>query len=389
MRKILIIFCVLLAISIVISGCVDPYDVSTPDTTATSTSTSTPQATATQTVTKDVDPVKLLSAPSWTWSSRIRIKDVDISDDGEHIAGLSTQKVIVKTPTKNLLTNLAWNNANHISVSNDGNYVAVADKYFFNVYDNNGVELTTYTTGGLINQIGVLDTGVMIQGGERAPHLNAVNTYGIELWSWRPSISTVKVLDFDYSENGENILIGTQDNRVYYLTNYGDQIWYKAVSGDVRDIKVSDDGNSLFVLTDTNKVYSFDSYGNKNWEKILDVNTVEIEICKNGNFILTKPFNEADAYSFKNKVYLLENNDGNVKWMKQMTSDVSVIGISKDSKYVIIGEERVLRMYNLAGDELASYSLESQYGTKIVSLSMTPDASKLAVGTINSLLVFG
>ncbi|MBW6518313.1 MAG: hypothetical protein K0A89_07410 [ANME-2 cluster archaeon] len=355
----------------------------------TATSTSTPQATATQQVTKNVDPVKLLSAPTWTWSSRIRIKEVDISDDGNYIAGLSTQKVIIKTPTKNVLSNLAWNNANHISVSNDGNYIAIADKYFFNIYDNNGVELTTYTIGGLINTIEVLDSGVVIQGGERSPQLNSVNTYGVELWSWKPSINTIKVLDFDSSVNGDNIIMGTSDSKIYYLTNYGDQIWYKSVSGHVRDVKLSDDGKNIFVLTDTNKVYSFDSYGNKNWERVLDINTVEIEISKYGDYILTKPFNEADSYSFKNKVYLLENNNGNVKWMKQMASNVGVIGISKDAKYVIIGEERVLRMYDLAGDEQSSYSLESQYGTKIVSLSMTPDASKLAVGTINSLLVFG
>ncbi|MDF1532583.1 MAG: hypothetical protein P1P72_09765 [ANME-2 cluster archaeon] len=377
----------MLAISIVISGCVDPYVVSTPDGTATSTST--PQATATQQVTKNVDSVKLLSAPTWTWSSRIRIKEVDISDDGNYIAGLSTQKVIIKTPTKNLLSNLAWNNANHISVSNDGEYIAIADKYFFNIYDNKGVELTTYTIGGLINTIEVLDSGVVIQGGERSPQLNSVNTYGVELWSWKPSISTIKVLDFDSSVNGDNIIMGTSDSKIYYLTNYGDQIWYKSVSGDVRDVKLSDDGKNIFVLTDTNKVYSFDSYGTKNWERVLDINTVEIEISKYGDYILTKPFNEADSYSFKNKVYLLENNNGNVKWMKQMASNVGVIGISKDAKYVIIGEERILRMYDLAGDEQSSYSLESQYGTKIVSLSMTPDASKLAVGTINSLLVFG
>jgi len=385
MRKILIILWVLLAISIVISGCVDPYDVSTPD--ATATSTSTPQPTETQTVT-NVDPVKLLSAPSWTWSSRIRIKDVDMSDDGEYIAGLSTQKVIVKTPTKMLLANLVWNSANHVAVSSDGNYIVVGDDYFFKLYDNDGGELYSFTVGGDINHIVLLDSGVVIQGGDKIPKLNAVDTYGNELWNWNPGISTSKVLDFDYSANSDNILVGTQDDKVYYLSSDGRYIWFKDVSGDVEDIEMSDDGNYLYVLTDDNMIHSFDRYGNKNWEKKLDTNTVEIEICKNGNYILTKPFNEAQTYSFQHKVYLLENN-GNVKWMKQMSTDVDVIGISEDAKYVVISEDRDFRMYNIAGDELASYSLESQYGTKFVSLSMTPDASKLAVGTTNSLLVFG
>ena len=42
-----------------------------------------------------------------------------------------------------------------------------------------------------------------------------------------------------------------------------------------------------------------------------------------------------------------------------MGSDVGIIRISDDSKYVVISEDRDLRMYNLNGDELATYHLES------------------------------
>ena len=384
MRKISIILWVLLTISIIISGCVEPYDVNTPDTTA----TSTPQATATAKVSQTVDPVKLLSAPTWTWSSRIRIKGVDMSDDGEYIAGLSTQKVVVKTPTKTLFANLVWNSANHAAVSSNGNYIAIADEYFFKLYDNDGGELYSYTVGSDINHIVLLDSGIVIQGGEKAPVLNAIDTYGNEMWEWKPGVSTTKVMMFELSGNGENMLVGTSDDRVYYMSNNGKNIWYKYVSGEIEDIEISDDGNYLYVLTDDNTIHSFDRYGNKNWEKKLDTNTVEIEISKNGNYILTKPFNQAKTYSFKHKVYLLENN-GNVKWMKQMGTDVGVIGISSDAKYVVISEDRDFRMYNLNGDELASYHLDSQYGSKFVSFDMTPDAKKLALGTTNSLLVFG
>lgn len=385
MRKKMILL-TLLAISIVISGCVDPYDVSTPDNTATSTST--PQATATQQVTKNVDPAKLLSAPTWTWSSRIRVKEVDVSDDGKYIAGLSTQKVIVKTPTKNLLTNLVWKNANHVSISNDGRYIVVADKYYYNLYDHEGGELHSYNVMGPINHIEVLDNGVVIQGGELKPQMNAVDSYGIELWSYKPSKPTTKITDFVVSDDGNNILIGTQDQQIYYLTDYGEYVWYKSVSGDVLDVEISKDGNTIYVLTDTDKVYSFDRRGSKNWEKALDVNTVEIDITQDGKYILTKPLKEAFMSSFKYKVYLIDDT-GYIKWMKQMPHEVSVTGISENGKYVFIGEDRFLRMYNINGDELASYYLDGQFGTIYVSLDMTPDASKVVAGTTNSLLVFG
>jgi len=390
MKKPVVLICVLLVSAVIIfSGCVSEYEVTeppeiTPAPQETSTTTVTPTATQT------VDPIQLLSAPSDEWSSRVRIKDVSISDDGNYVGGVSSQKAIIKTPTKNLLTNINWPNAQFISVSGSGEYIGIADDDFVELYDNTGEKLHSYNTGGTINQIGVLDNGNLIQGGEKSPQLSAVGTKGIEVWNWEIGISNAKVLAFDYSTGGRNLLVGTRDDMVYYIDSEAKNmyIWSKDVSGEVEDVKISDDGERLYVLTDDNKIHSFDKYAIKNWEKEIDINTVEIEISPDGSYILTKPYNADDTFSFKNKVYLFDQN-GNVKWMKQMGSDVGVIGISDDSKYVVISEDRDLRMYNLEGDERATYRLESQYGMFFVCLDMTPDASKMALGTTNSLLVFG
>jgi len=388
MKKPAFLICVLLVSAVIIfSGCVSEYEVTEPPKT-----TPTPEETSTTTVTHtpthSVDPIQLLSGPTDEWKSKVRINDVSISDDGDYVGGVSTQKAIIKTPTKNLLTNYNWPNAQFISVSSSGEYIGIADDDFVKLYDNNGEVLHSYNTGGTINHIGVLDNGNLIQGGEKSPQLSAVGVKGNEVWNWESGISTAKVLVFDYSAGGQNLLVGTQDDRVYYLNSEGKYIWFKDVSGEVEDVKISDDGEKLYVLTDDNKIHSFDKYANKNWEKEIDINTVEIEISPDGNYILTKPYNADDSFSFKNQVYLLDLN-GNVKWMKQMGSDVGVIGISDDSKYVVISEGRDLRMYNLNGDERATYHLDSKYGMFFVCLDMTPDASKMALGTTNSLLVFG
>ncbi len=388
MKKPVILICLLLVSSVIIfSGCVSEYEVTEPpETTPQPEETST--ATVTPTATQTVDSIQLLSGPTSSWSSSVRIKEVSISDDGNYVGGVSTQKAIIKTPDRNLLTNNRWPNAQFISVSSSGEYIGIADDDFVKLYNNNGEELHSYNTGGTINHIGVLDNGNLIQGGEKSPQLSAVGTKGNEIWKWEPGISTAKVLVFDYSTGGRNLLVGTQDDRVYYLNSEGKYIWFKDVSGEVEDVKISDDGEKLYVLTDDNKIHSFDKYANKNWEKEIDINTVEIEISKDGNYILTKPYNADDTFSFKNKVYLLDQN-GNVKWMKQMGSDVGVIGISEEAEYVVISEDKDLRMYNLDGDDLATYHLEGQYGMFFVCLDMTPDASKMALGTTNSLLVFG
>ena len=392
MKKPVILICVLIVSSVIIfSGCVSEYEVTEPPETTPApeaTSTATATATVTLTATQTVDPIRLLNGPTWSGSSRARIKEVSISDDGNYVGGVSTQRAIIKTPGGDLLAKLNWPNAQFISVSSSGEYISIADDDFVTLYDNNGEELHSYNTGGTINQIGLLDNGNLIQGGEKSPQLSAVGIKGNEIWNWKPGIATAKVLVFDYSADGRNLLVGTQDDRVYYLNSEGKYIWYKDVSGEVEDVKISDEGEKLYVLTDDNKIHSFDRYANKNWEKEIDINTIEIEISPNGNYILTKPYNADDSFSFKNKVYLLDLN-GNVKWMKQMGSDIGVIGISDDSKYVVISEDRNLRMYNLDGDDLATYHLESQYGMFFVCLDMNPDASKMALGTTNALLVFG
>jgi hypothetical protein len=390
MKKPLVMICVLIISSVIIlSGCVSEYEVTEPpETTPTPKETITVTPTATQTLDSIIDPIQLLKGPTWTWSSRVRIKDVSISDDGDYVGGVSTQKAIIKTPTRNLLTNLVWSRGQFISVSGSGEYIGIADDDFVKLYDNNGIELYSYNTIGTINHIGVLDNGNLIQGSEKSPQLSAVDTSGNEVWKWETGISTAKVLGFDYSSGGRNLLVSTQDDRVYYLNSEGKYIWFKDVSGEVKDVKISDDGEKLYVLTDDNKIHSFDKYANKNWEKEIDINTVEIEISPDGNYILTKPYNAADSFSFQNKVYLFDQN-GNVKWMKQMGSDVGVIGISDNLKYVVISEDRDLRMYNLNGNELATYLLDDKYGMFFVSLDMTPDAGKIVLGTTNSLLVFG
>ena len=328
-----------------------------------------------------LDPSQLLSAPSSIWPSKKRVKDVSISNNGDYIGGLTTQKIIVQTPTENLFTNLIWINAKFISISGPGDFIAITDGDSVKLYDNNGYTINSYHVGGTINHMFLLNNGTIIQGGEKTPHLCAIEPDGTQSWVWNPGSSIARVLDFDYSEESDRMLVGVHGDKFYCVSDKGRYIWYKDVSGDIQDVKMSDDGSKYYVLTTDDIIYSFDKYGNKNWEKELNVNTVEIAIDKQGDHILTKP---GDSGA---KVYLLDKH-GDVEWMKTL-SGVGVISISDDGEYIVISEKNDLRMYDLAGNELASYHLDNEYGNFFVCLDMTPDVSKIVTGTTNSMLVFG
>jgi hypothetical protein len=385
MKKKMIIISIFIIIQLIFfSGCLSGDDeVSTnksSDPPATPTNTSTPSDLEVEDSIA-LDPVQLLSAPSFIWPSNKRVKDVSISNNGDYLGGLTTQKVIVQTPTENLFTNIIWINANLISFSDSGEFFAIADGDFVKLYDNEGYILNSYHAGGTVNRMCLLNNGTIIQGGEKTPHLSAVESDGTQSWVWNPGSSTARVQDFDYSQNADRMPVGVNGNIFYCVSDNGKYIWYKDVSGEIEDVEMSDDGSRYYILTTDDIIYSFDKYGNKNWEKELNVNTVEIAIDKQGEYILTKP---GDSGA---KVFLLDKH-GDVEWMKPL-SDVGVISISDYMEYVVISEKRELRMYDLAGNEVASYHLDGEYGTFFVCLDMTPDVSKMVLGTTNSMLVFG
>lgn len=385
MNKLFIYGIILTILVIGFSGCAEQYEVSTPPPSGTSTPKPTP--TETPIVSTTIDPVQMLSAPSWTNKVGSKAFDVSISDDGDTYGAISIHKGIVKTPTKNILTKYYWQNAKLISISGSGEYIAVGDNDLVKLYDSDGDSIRSYIAGGLVHQIAVMDNGDIIQSSEKTPHMSIIDKKGVVLWDWNLGIYTAKTLYFDYSENLENILIGTYEGRIHYASSDLRNLWSKDLESGILDVKMSKDGEKLYALTADNKLYSYDKYGNKNWEKELAVDTIEIEIPESGDYILTKPINTARSPSFVYRVQLLDKN-GNTLWQKPL-SDVGVIGISEDSKYIIISEDKDLRMYDLEGTELASYHLDSAYGVFFTSLDMTRDASKLVLGTTRAIIVFG
>lgn len=285
------------------------------------------------------------------------------------------------------MTNLVWSNARLISIADSGNYFAVADRYYVNLYDKEGGQLYTFNTGGQVNEISVLDNGILLQGSDMSPHMSELDTKGNQLWIWKPVVSTEKALAFGHDKAGERIAVGTQDNKIYLIDNGGHKIWTKSIVGNPLDIKMTDNGDRIFVLTDQNRLSSFDRDGNKRWDRDIGVDTIEIDISRYGDYVLTKPYNKDNVNYYKYKVSLYDN-DGYVKWTKQFSGE-GVYTISEDARHVLLSDGRDLMMYDLNGNEEARYTLDGKYGSFFTSIAVTPDASKVAAGTTNHLLVFG
>lgn len=387
MKKLFIYGIILIVLVISLSGCAEQYEVSTPPPSGTSPPKPTETPTVKATVKATINPVQMLSAPSWTNKLGSKAFDVTISDNGDTYGGISLHKGIIKTPTKNILTNYFWQNGNLISLSGSGEYIAIADYDLVKLYDSNGDSIRSYIADGKVHQIAVMDNGNIIRSSEKKPHMSIYDKRGTLLWDWNLGISTAKTLVFDYSDNVENIFIGTYEGKIHYVSNDLRNLWSMDLESDIVDVKMSNDAEKMYALTADNKLYSYDKFGNRNWVKELAVDAIEIDIPESGDYILTKPINTAKITSFVYRVQLFDHN-GNTLWQKPL-SDVGVMGISGDANYIIISEDKDLRMYDIEGTELASYHLDTANGLFFVSLDMTRDASKLVLGTTRSVMVFG
>jgi len=206
------------------------------------------------------------------------INSFSFSEDGKYLAitvprNLGNCDGIYFYKDGNLLwehiTALGSQGESTVSISSDGNYIAVGMKNP-DMFDRKGGIYLLNSTGKIIWKyiisgsymfkkylVSISRDGKYIAGGhENSNKLYYLNNFGELLWEYNSS-NYVKAISV--SKDGKYIAFGNKDNILHLLNYKGQLIWDRKIN-NISSISISGDGNIIVVGTLDNKVYIFKKY---------------------------------------------------------------------------------------------------------------------------------
>jgi len=206
------------------------------------------------------------------------INSFSFSEDGKYLAitvprNLGNCDGIYFYKDGNLLwehiTSLGSQGESTVSISSDGNYIAVGMKNP-DMFDRKGGIYLLNSTGKIIWKyiisgsymfkkylVSISRDGKYIAGGhENSNKLYYLNNFGELLWEYNSS-NYVKAISV--SKDGKYIAFGNKDNILHLLNYKGQLIWDRKIN-NISSISISGDGNIIVAGTLDNKVYIFKKY---------------------------------------------------------------------------------------------------------------------------------
>jgi len=227
----------------------------------------------------------------------------------------------------------------------------------------------------------------------------------------------------DITQDGQYIIAGSKDCRVYVFNNKGNKLWRYDVGGEISSISTTPNGKYIVVGAKHGMVYLFDINENVLWnyeagEHESTINSVAISsdgkyivagggnysgwwygyiyfFNRSGKLLWTYKTGESEYGSNNvnsvaissdgkyivagggNNVYLL-NKDGKLLWTYKTGGTINSVAISSDGKYIVAGSrDDNVYLFNRTGNLLWKYKT----GGWVESVSITPDGKYIAVGS--------
>jgi len=174
------------------------------------------------------------------------------------------------------------------------------------------------------------------------------------------------------SSDGQNIVAGSTNNFVYYITSSGEMKWRSQIGGKIYDLAISSDGQYIIVGSDDNKVYYFNNNGALLWTYQTGGPVYSIAISSDGNNIV--------AGSADGKIYYLLKG-GTKSWSYFQNPPVNSVDISSDGKFIIagFGNGDILFLKDEAPRKIWETSKKIPIGWAVIS----PDGCYIGAGSYN------
>jgi WD40 repeat protein len=215
------------------------------------------------------------------WSSHIgNINSIVMAPDGSHLAVAGDHEVYLFNRHGSIL----WSHdfgiktlLSSISISSDGNYVAVGGwSGAFYIFDKQGELFGRYNVSSenkiIEIAVGADRSVVAITKGESSNPFDVVyflDEQGNILWSYDVSGAITQAISPDLSSTC--VLVGKCVYEVNMLDKNGNLLWSHDVEGKIESMRIISDGEDICVCTRSktrSKVYFFDTQGNllRSWD---------------------------------------------------------------------------------------------------------------------------
>lgn len=193
--------------------------------------------------------------------------------------------------------------------------------------------------------------------------------------AWKREIGYT-IRDIDTSANGEYILVGSFDHKVYLFDRKGNLLWDYLTGDTVRDVAISFDGKFIAAGSYDNSVYFFNTKGDLLWKFDTEKPVRDISISAGGEYLVVG--------SNDHHVYFLDRK-GELLWKHRTGNSVIAVAQSMKGEYITIGsKDRHIYFFNRFGDLLWKH----ETGSVVQDVEMTTRGRYVAAGSFDKHLYF-
>ena len=208
---------------------------------------------------------------------------------------------------------------------------------------------------------------------------NVTISSGLEVYS--TSIGNIT------NDQGNEIAVGSQDNKVYLLYSNGTQIWSKSTGSAVKSVKIADVyGNGInYTVAGSDKIYVLNSSGGENWSASISGCTGINDIAV-GNFS-TDPGNEIIVGCGAGKIFILNSTGSVISNMTVGSSDINTVDVGNvtsdlGNEIASGSADNMVYIINSSGNAVWNYSTGGfVYSVKIGDVTTQYPGNEVVAGS--------
>lgn len=171
------------------------------------------------------------------------------------------------------------------------------------------------------------------------------------------------------SADGQVIVIGSRDGKIYRLDPNGKEVWQFDAGGTVYGLDITQDGSRIIAAAENRVAYMLDGDGNVLWQKDFDYVLTGAAIAGDGSWVGVIPDRAKQAWFF--------DGDGNPLWEATYTVIPTAVAIAGDGQHAAVGlRDARVYYYDRQGVEIWRQQLKGV----VRGLAMSNDGSFIVTG---------